>query len=82
MKPNIMKPYIIIDEDESFYAIYVGEDLGKYKNSYYFYEYIEEYDLWERHAYDKHVELDEPDKKDKIKIIQHIFEAEKWVISS
>lgn len=77
-----MKPYIIENEDESFYAIYVGEDLGKYKNSYYFFIYIEDYNTWERHAYDKDVELDEPDKKDERKFIQHIFEAEEWIISS
>ena len=53
-----MKPYIIIEDNEdyneSFYALYAGEDLSdKYPDSYHFYLYIERANLWERHAFRK-----------------------------
>jgi len=82
-----MKPYIIINDNVDYntyyYALYVGEDLeGKYEDSYHFYLYVEESNVWERHAFDKRVKTSNPSEYDKQQFIKYIFKSKEWVVSS
>lgn len=83
-----MKPYIVIEEDdgyidETFYALYAGEDLNtKYPDSYYFYLYIYHADIWERHAYRKDVKYRPPRDDEKYDFIKFILGSRGFTIST
>ena len=82
------QPVILVEHDygygdEEENGIYVGYNLStKYPKSLHFYVWVSSANLWERHAYDIDVDMQEPSGYEEKDFVRFIFSANEWVVST